>query len=106
LDIKQIENNTLKLNKVEFDLKSAINDTIDLHQDICEKKKLKIVLHFYEGDPKVFSDMNRNIQVLNNLISNSTKFSSNSTIHIVVVKRDDSCYIKIIDFGAGIKSEQ
>ncbi len=65
-----------------------------------------VVIDLYEQLPRVMADRRRIVQVLNNLLSNAEKFSSqSSTIRIEVVRKELYVEISVTDSGKGISPD-
>lgn len=68
----------------------------------------EIVIHFEEGCPRTLNiDPHRMSQVIENLLSNSIKYSPpKSLIKLVVTKDVNQCSFSVIDKGIGMSSEE
>jgi signal transduction histidine kinase/ActR/RegA family two-component response regulator len=76
LDFSKIEANRLELECIEFDLRQAIRESVQILQVTADRKYLKINVHISEEVPKgIRSDAVRLRQILMNLMSNAVKFS-------------------------------
>lgn len=65
----------------------------------------KIAFHFNSSHPEIYAqiDENKFIQVINNLISNSLKFTpDNGTITVSLEEKEKTVLIKVADNGVGI----
>jgi len=106
LDVSKIEAGIFDLNLTEQDYLQLVMDSIQQQSFKAKRKSLVIEL---ETDlprfPATF-DNNKMLQVLNNLIGNSVKYSYPDTKIIVrVYLKDDALVTQVIDFGQGIHSE-
>lgn len=108
LDYNKIESGKIVLEKKVFNLKSLCENILKIHRPKAMEKNLKLTLEF---DPKipseVIGDEYRNTQILNNLLSNSLKFTETGEVSLFVrlkQKKEDSCVIefKVSDTGIGI----
>jgi PAS domain S-box-containing protein len=106
LDIMQLESGKLDIVKQETNLTEVIQRAINNHIVLANKKNIKveIVNDFKET---VFIDFSKIIQVLNNFLSNSIKFTpSGGKIVIKSYKnRQNEIEVHIIDNGIGINEE-
>ncbi|MCK5824728.1 MAG: response regulator [Ichthyobacteriaceae bacterium] len=108
LDLSKIENQDIKLHKNSFNLKSAIERSINLYTGMALKKQIEIILTIDKNvDEVIRTDETRYLQILNNLLSNAIKYSNKGTIKVEVSKENtDNGYIKVItkviDEGIGI----
>ena len=104
---------TLKLNKIEFDLKevilNAVEDTKLMHLPKSNKVKLEfrnIVSH--SDDIFVVGDRNRITQVISNLLDNALKFTSEGIVSVDVARKKDhheEAIVTVEDTGPGIDPE-
>ncbi len=112
LDFNKIEQGKLQLEVVDMNLKelvesivnasslSAKDKDVDLQLDYSEDLK-----EYYGGDPTRIS------QVLNNLITNAIKFTSEGSVTVRLSKAEqmgggDRVLFEVVDSGIGIKEEQ
>ena len=108
LDVTKIESNSLKLDKVYFNLNDVISNSIrDIQNQVSSgdigTKNIKIM---YEPiDIKVFGDKERINQVVSNLLSNALKFTDEGFIKIKIEKTNNSIIISVEDTGSGIHPE-
>lgn len=108
LDYTKIESGKIVLEKNVFDLRNLCENVLKIHRPKALEKNLKLSM---EIDPKVpdtvIGDEYRNTQILNNLLSNSLKFTNVGEVSLYVrlkQKKEDSCIIefKVSDTGIGI----
>jgi len=108
LDISKIEADKLALNPHRFDLPSLLNDTITQSALYIEEKPIKLVLDINNDLPNyLFGDELRLKQILNNLLSNAFKFTTEGTVTLGVRCDRDGEIIKftayVRDTGIGIR---
>ena len=107
--------NILKLNKLEnqkllpeftsFNLSELLSDQILQFEELLEKKNIELICDI-EDDLMINSEKNYLEIVFNNLMSNAIKFSHNSgIINISLKKQDDKYTIIFKDNGCGMDSE-
>lgn len=107
--------NILKLNKLEnqkllpeftsFNLSELLSDQILQFEELLEKKNIELICDI-EEDLMINSEKNYLEIVFNNLMSNAIKFSHNSgIINISLKKQDDKYTIIFKDNGCGMDSE-
>jgi two-component system sensor histidine kinase/response regulator len=85
LDFSKIEAGKLELENQPFDLRSCIEECIDLHAAAACDKKIKMRFMPEEGTPEaIIGDVTRLRQILNNLLSNAVKFTTKGEINIRV----------------------
>jgi signal transduction histidine kinase len=96
--------------KVEFEneiilLQDIINDAISLHKEAAHLKNIKINVSLQEN-LKVLAQRNPLASAVNNLISNSIKFTNpGGEILIKAYEENDNSIIEVIDNGVGISKD-
>lgn len=112
LDFSKIEARKLELERQDFDLGSALEETVDMLAISARQKGLELIC---QVDPEVplllRGDPGRLRQILINLGSNAVKFTTNGKIVIhVALERDDektaTLRIAISDTGIGIPANR
>jgi two-component system sensor histidine kinase BarA len=115
LDFSKIESGKLSIEKVPFDLREALEDSIDLMAPVAHGKDLELILIIYSDVPlALYGDTNRIRQVLLNLLGNALKFTSQGSVVVrVMLEEDDdsadsaaSIRISVTDTGIGLSEEQ
>ncbi len=111
LDFSKIEAGKLELEIIDFDLRTSIEDTLDIMAERAANKHLELI---YLMHPKVETwargDPGRLRQVLMNLISNAIKFTDAGEVVVRVTCEEESpegevIRFEITDTGIGIASE-
>ncbi len=104
LQLNQIEHGKLDIDLESINLKETLESVIKPYQDVNRDKP--ITINVVADDFNVMSDHERLQQVIQNLIENSIKYSS-ETVNILVKaeKIDDEGVITIKDNGIGILPE-
>ncbi|HEY0557900.1 MAG TPA: ATP-binding protein [Thermoanaerobaculia bacterium] len=107
LDFSKIEAGALALERVRFDLKSTLNQVVDLLRFTAGSRDTLLGLTLGEGVPGwVWGDPARLRQVLTNLIGNAMKFTSSGTVDVEVRRREDGrLRFAVRDTGIGIPAE-
>ena len=112
LDFSKIEANKLELEAIPFDLRKCIEDVLDLVMPTVIEKKLDLAYFMPESVPHmIIQDMNRVRQILLNLLSNATKFTSEGGVSVLVnLKALDNQQatfrISVEDTGIGIPEDR
>lgn len=108
LDAAKIESGKLSLQKTQSDIKRIISDAIDVFEPQAQTKKISLVSHIDDNIPFVLCDEIKISQVLNNLISNSLKYTpEEGRVTIQAVKKNDKEVTLIVaDNGVGIPKEK
>jgi len=113
LDLSKIESGKMELLPVDYYVASVINDTVQLNVMRFSNKPIVFSLNADENIPsRLFGDDLRIKQILNNLLSNSFKYTESGEIKMSVwaeVSEADKSVIlgfRITDTGRGMTQEQ
>lgn len=109
LDAAKIESGSFAVEKTPNDIKRLIEKTVETFLPAAKLKNIEVVALFAEDLPMILYDSSRINQVLNNLLSNSLKFTpSGGKIKIEVLKEADPRFVtvSVSDTGAGIPKEK
>jgi signal transduction histidine kinase/DNA-binding response OmpR family regulator len=116
LDISKIEAEKFELVPVEYDVPSMINDAVTQCILRKETKPIEFVLNASENLPiRLFGDDLRIKQILNNLLSNSFKYTEKGKVELNIHCEDEGAFAKksgmirlimqVKDTGVGIREE-
>ncbi len=95
LDFSKIESGHLELEEQTFDLRTCLEDTIELLLSQAMQKGIEIgYLIHPDVDLIVIGDMTRLRQVLANLIGNAIKFTSRGSVNISIAKLPISHFVR------------
>ncbi|NKB32758.1 MAG: response regulator [Pseudomonadales bacterium] len=111
LDFSKIESGKLELELEEFNLHLVVKDCLASFKLLAEKKGLKLTLEYGANkDLRVLGDSIKLVQILNNLVGNAIKFTSEGTvkvgIHIENTGFESHCFFSVQDTGIGISPEK
>ena len=112
LDMSKIEAGKLELIQDIYDLASLINDTVYLNMIKYENEPVKFILNVDENVPsQLFGDELRIKQILNNLLSNSFKYTNEGEVELSLnaeyVSNDTVTLIfRVRDTGQGMTPDQ
>ncbi len=112
LDFSKIEAGKLDLDAVEFDLRSAVGDTMRALSLRAHLKGLELAYEVQPGVPAaIVVDPHRLRQVLTNLVGNAIKFTEHGEVVVVVTTQalteDEVCLeFAVRDTGIGIPTEK
>jgi len=111
LDFSKIEAGKLTMEKISFNLRTAVEDAVSLLAPKAAEKNLEIHVMIKASVPEeVMGDPSRIRQVLNNLVSNAVKFTEKGEVVITVdaVEQENEMVkltFTVKDTGIGIKKE-
>jgi signal transduction histidine kinase len=106
LGISRFRYGKLQLTRTHLDLRTPVQHAIETFQSDFAAKQLKILLELPDQPVMASADETRLSQVLINLLSNATKFSSSGgTISIALVKQATMAVFTVRDTGVGIEPE-
>ncbi|OJX31946.1 MAG: hypothetical protein BGO86_06390 [Chryseobacterium sp. 36-9] len=101
LDVSKIESGKLILRPEEFDVKSLLEDTIELISHSNES--FVITLHSDLESVMLFGDKYKIEQVIVNLLTNAVRYSNdNKNIEVSLKNDNDNILISVKDYGLGI----
>lgn len=107
LDISKIEAGRLDLKKNNANYIALVKQNIKINNFIARKKNIKIVSDFETTNQILEIDEGKIEQVLNNLLSNATKYSyPNSKIIVKIFREGNQVVTQIIDQGQGIPEKE
>jgi signal transduction histidine kinase len=105
IDISKIEAGDIQLKISEFTPADLIGSTRNLFSDSAAEKELDLLLEDETGNLAIRSDREKLSQILNNLVSNSIKFTSAGSVN-VKMKRNKNCFeVSVSDTGIGISND-
>ncbi|MCP9456520.1 MAG: PAS domain S-box protein, partial [Nitrospira sp.] len=111
LDFSKIEAGKLTLERIPFDLRVTIEDTLELLAPLAYKKGLELAVLIDSGVPTwVKGDPGRLRQILMNLVGNAIKFTEKGEVLVQVLpmeEHDDTVCLRleVIDTGIGLTEE-
>ncbi|MDE3059763.1 MAG: hypothetical protein KGJ06_01985 [Pseudomonadota bacterium] len=107
LDIAKIENESVELEKVPFDLCQLLNDVIHIMKTKADTKGIYLLFDcpaslggYFTGDPI------RLKQIVTNLVSNAIKFTDRGSVTLKVELDGDTVKIDVADTGIGIPKDK
>jgi len=112
LDFAKIEAGKLTIEPAPFNLRTTIEQVIELHMVMARRKKLELMLAYAPDAPQqLIGDAGRIRQVISNFVSNAVKFTDHGLITIRVARqgggdRDATLRIAVEDRGIGIAEDK
>lgn len=111
LDFSKIEAGKLTLERIDFDLRTMLEETIELMAESAQSKGLELVGLMGAAIPSgVHGDPGRLRQILSNLLSNAIKFTERGEVSVQVsllgaVETDVMLRFDVVDTGIGISPD-
>ncbi|MDO6440585.1 ATP-binding protein [Marinobacter sp. 2_MG-2023] len=106
LDISKVEAGKLKLENIPFDMHGLIEECAMLHTQQARKKGIDLIAETEPGFPLSFlGDPTRIRQILNNLLSNSIKFTDSGSVSINARYSAGVLTLDVSDTGIGMSKE-
>ncbi|MDN3686376.1 response regulator [Cyclobacterium jeungdonense] len=112
LDFSRLESGEVEIDPHDFNLRSSIEDVLDLFSRQASNKGIDLLYHLPEGIPShLWADGMRLKQVLMNLVNNAIKFTFSGEVFVEVEVaaqqgRDWILIVKVKDSGIGIPSDK
>ena len=107
LDLAKLEQGKLELNNTNSDLVAFTKYIVDSFSSLAESKQVNLNFSSNQDSIMMDFDVEKMRQIISNLISNAVKFSnSNSSVEILINKKDDQAIIHVKDKGIGIPNDE
>lgn len=108
LDAAKFDAGRFTLEKVPSDLKKVIEEKIQVFEPQAQTKHIKLISELGEALPQIVMDPVRIGQVINNLLSNSLKFTPEGGTITVSIRHKTlkSVEVTVSDTGVGIPEEK
>ncbi|HBF35132.1 TPA: hypothetical protein DDW35_11285 [Candidatus Sumerlaeota bacterium] len=112
LDFSKIEAGKLDLEDIEFDLRTGLDEVLELMSIRAAEKNLELISFIQSGIPSYLrGDPGRLRQILINLINNAIKFTEQGEVVVRVAidsETTDSCMLRfsVTDSGIGIPADR
>ena len=111
LDFSKVEAGKLSLEVIDFDLRDAVESSVDLLAERAHKKNIELACHLEPNVPQnLRGDPVRLRQILTNLVSNAVKFTEKGEVLVNVSNiRDEDSRVRlrfeVRDTGIGISED-
>lgn len=112
LDFSKIEKGELKLTKEEFNPTDVVNEVIQSIQNQAQNKGLRFDSNIDKNTPQIIlGDSERLVQILNNILSNAVKFTSQGSVKfsmdfISADEHNGQLKFVVTDTGVGIEKKK
>lgn len=105
LDISKIEAGQIEIVQAPFDMRTAIQKSLEKIAPLAKKKGLTLIDLLAPSVGQVVGDRRRVEQIIINLLSNAVKFTEEGTVRIESRVDDGWLVTQVIDTGIGIRIE-
>lgn len=106
LDFSKIEAGQMNIENIPLDLNLLCHNSLLAFNRACAKKGIKLSLEWDKAIHKwQLGDPYRITQIINNFLSNATKFTEDGQIVLKAELINDSIKISVVDTGIGISPE-
>jgi len=107
LDLAKIESGKMEVRLSDFSIEQVINTQCELARPLTERKNIDLDVDVAPRLPELHQDMSKVQQIINNLVSNATKFTPDGGRIVVSARRDASgdLILVVSDTGVGIAEE-
>lgn len=107
LDAAKVSQGKLSLKKELTDLGELVKEQIVMFQSEAKNKNITVTFDIAGGIPKFYFDRVRITEALNNILSNSLKYTNeNGLIKIFVKHQGQNAMIEVSDNGIGIPKDK
>lgn len=110
LDLSKLDAGRLSIEHLDFNIKTAVDEVLDLVRERARVKNLSLTADFSDGiEVGMHGDPTRFRQILINLVGNAVKFTHKGGVTIKVRQsgdgNDEFIEFRVIDTGIGISPE-
>jgi len=112
LDFSKIESGKLRLEIIDFHMRHAVQEAVDLLADSAHKKGLHLSCLLHSNVPTALrGDPGRLRQIFTNLVGNAIKFTEQGDVKVCVINQAETdgdvvLRIEVTDQGIGIEPEK
>lgn len=106
LDLSKIEAGTLEFSYSNVELNDIISEIESVAQYRTKANGIELIAEKALPSLRIKTEKNRLMQVLNNLLNNATKFTSQGSITFGYELRDKQLYFYVKDTGCGIPADK
>lgn len=107
VDLSRAEAGATVIEKCIFDINDLIRDSLDSMEHRFRQKNIKASVVFADEVTEVNADPNKIQRVMQNLLDNAVKFTSEGgDITVETSIKNDKVYVSVKDTGIGIKNEE
>jgi PAS domain S-box-containing protein len=106
LDVSRITQGKIELRREPVVVAEAVRDVVDAIGPLAEQRGQRLTVRMPERSPTILADGVRIAQVLENLLSNASKYTdSGGSIDLCVEEEGEEVVIRVADTGIGIERD-
>lgn len=106
LSSAKLEGKKIELNRERLSLPEQIENVLHGYEYQIKQKGLRVMLDLDENTKDVYADKVRVVEIIDNLLSNSIKYTDTGSIIIKTESTDDYVKVSVIDSGKGIPEKE
>ena len=106
LDLSRIEAGREEVNLSHFSVKELVSTVVSMIEPQAAEKQIALHNHVSATLPTVTSDLSKCQHILQNIVSNAVKFTTEGSVDITAAVTGDEIHITITDTGIGIDPDK
>jgi|GEM_PF-1923097 len=106
LDYSKLESERIEINLSAVSVTDLLKEQIKLFQPLANSKGVNIIENFDAKEIKIFTDEKLIYDIINNLINNAVKFTSQGAVTVSSIHQQNELILKVSDTGIGIPEEK
>ncbi len=108
LDMSKVEAGTLEFAYSTVDFNALIREAVQMSQLQLQTPEVSVVVGTHEEECTIYTERNRVMQVITNLVSNAIKFTTKGTIEVGyrIDHKLRTIYVYVKDTGCGIPKDK
>lgn len=106
LDFSKLEAGMLEVFNEPTDLGEVVEDVLRAYNVVAERKGLDIHVEIPADMPPILTDRRKLTQIIDNLLSNSVKFTSQGRVELAARRKEGMLEVTVTDTGIGIEPQE
>jgi len=106
LSSAKLEGKKIELNRERLSLPEQIENVLHGYEYQIKQKGLRVMVDLDDNTKDVYADKVRVVEIIDNLLSNSIKYTDTGSIIIKTDSTDDYVKVSVIDSGKGIPEKE
>jgi len=106
LSSAKLEGKKIELNRERLSLPEQIENVLHGYEYQIKQKGLRVMVDLDDDTKDVYADKVRVVEIIDNLISNSIKYTETGSIIIKTENNDEYVKVSVIDSGKGIPEKE